>query len=126
MTDDFNNKLADALWTLLEPRIDQKLANFRDEIGTVDGDNLDNKIEEWMRYHFDLSDYHFDITDYSHEIDGMIDAQVQYLAEDGDLKDWLDSSDSEFTERVVKALGNIDMKFGNMTVSYEHLTIVKE
>ena len=114
MTDDFNNKLADALWALLEPRIDQKLANFRDEIGTVDGDNLDNKIEEWMRYHFDLSDYHFDITDYSHEIDGMIDAQVQYLAEDGDLKDWLsnredtgvNNNDTEFRLRVYAALND--------------------
>lgn len=119
MTEDFNNKLADALWTLLEPRI-QKL------IDGSDGGDIDDKIEQWMRYHFDLSDYSLDITDYSHEIDGMVDAQVQYLAEDGDLKEWLDGSDSEFTERVFKALGEIDMKFGNMTVTYKDATIVKE
>ena len=118
MTEDFNNKLADALWTLLEPRIDQKLEAFREEndIGSID---LDDKISDYMSNSFRLEDYSFDL-------DGMIDQQVQYLAEDGDLKEWLDGSESEFTERVAKALGNIDMKFGNMTVSYEHLTIVKE
>jgi hypothetical protein len=120
MTEDFNNKLADALWTLLEPRI-QKL------IDSGDGLDIDNKIEQWMRYHFDLADYaSIDITDYSHEIDGMVDAQVQYLAEDGDLKDWLDYSDSDFNERVFKALGEIDMKFGTMTVTYKDSVIVKE
>ena len=118
MTEDFNNKLADALWTLLEPRIDQKLEAFREEndIGSID---LDDKISDYMSNSFRLDDYSFDL-------DGMIDQQVQYLAEDGDLKEWLDGSESEFTERVAKALGNIDIKFGNMTVSYEHLTIVKE
>ena len=112
MTDDFNNKLADALWTLLEPRI-QKLIEDNTDF------DIDEKISDYMSGSFRLDDYSFDI-------DGMIDQQVQYLAEDGDLKEWLDGSESEFTERVVKALGNIDMKFGNMTVSYEHLTIVKE
>lgn len=112
MTEDFNNKLADALWTLLEPRI-QSLIDGNTDI------DIDDKISDYMSNSFRLDDYSFDI-------DGMIDQQVQYLAEDGDLKEWLDGSESEFTERVVKALGNIDMKFGNMTVSYEHLTIVKE
>jgi len=56
----------------------------------------------------------------------MIDNQVQYLAEDGDLKDWLDTSNSDFNERVFKALGEIDMKFGNMTVTYKDAIIVKE
>ena len=112
MTEDFNNKLADALWTLLEPRI-QKLIEGNTDI------DIDDKISDYMSNSFRLDDYSFDL-------DGMIDTQVQYLAEDGDLKEWLDGSESEFTERVAKALGNIDMKFGNMTVSYEHLTIVKE
>ena len=85
------------------------LAQFRDEIGSDDSfgmtdDYLANKIEEWMRYHFDLSDYSFDITDYSFDIDGMIDAQVQYLAEDGDLKDWLDSNHEQFEEKVLNVL----------------------
>jgi hypothetical protein len=102
MTEDFNNKLADALWTLLEPRI-QKL------IDGSDGGDIDDKIEQWMRYHFDLSDYSLDITDYSHEIDGMVDAQVQYLAEDGDLKEWLgnrEDNDTEFRQRVYAALND--------------------
>ena len=112
MTEDFNNKLADALWTLLEPRI-QSLIDGNTDI------DIDDKISDYMSNSFRLDDY-------SYDLDGMIDNHVQYLAEDGDLKEWLDGSDSEFTERVAKALGNIDMKFGNMTVSYEHLTIVKE
>lgn len=112
MTEDFNNKLADALWTLLEPRI-QSLIDGNTDI------DIDDKISDYMSNSFRLEDY-------SYDLDGMIDNHVQYLAEDGDLKDWLGNSDSEFTERVAKALGNIDMKFGNMTVSYEHLTIVKE
>lgn len=112
MTEDFNNKLADALWTLLEPRI-QSLIDGNTDI------DIDDKISDYMSNSFRLDDY-------SYDLDGMIDTHVQYLAEDGDLKEWLDGSESEFTERVAKALGKIDMKFGNMTVSYEHLTIVKE
>ena len=68
-------------------------------------DHLDNKIEQWMKYHFDLADYaQIDMTDYSYEIDGMIDAQVQYLAEDGDLKDWLDSNHEQFEEKGLNVL----------------------
>ena len=101
MTDDFNNKLADALWTLLEPRIDQKLEAFREEndIGSID---LDDKISEYMSSCFRLDDY-------SYELDGMIDNQVQYLAEDGDLKDWLGNqsdTDDEFRRRVYAALND--------------------
>jgi len=114
MTDDFNNKLADALWTLLEPRI-QKLIEDNTDF------DIDEKISEYMSGSFRLDDYSFDITDYSHEIDGMVDAQVQYLAEE-----WLDNSNSDFNERVFKALGEIDMKFGNMTVTYKDSVIVKE
>lgn len=67
-------------------------------------DHLDNKIEQWMQYHFDLADYSLDLSNYSYELDGMIDAQVQYLAEDGDLKDWLDSSHEQFEEKVLNVL----------------------
>jgi len=112
MTDDFNNKLADALWTLLEPRIQSLIE------GNTDID-IDDKISDYMSNSFRLDDY-------SYELDGMIDNQVQYLAEDGDLKDWLDTSNSDFNERVFKALGEIDMKFGNMTVTYKDAIIVKE
>ena len=67
-------------------------------------DHLDNKIEQWMQYHFDLADYNLDISNYSYEIDGMIDAQLQYQAEDGELKDWLDSSHEQFEEKVLNVL----------------------
>ena len=112
MTEDFNNKLADALWTLLEPRI-QSLIDGNTDI------DIDDKISDYMSNSFRLADY-------SYELDGMIDTQVQYLAEDGDLKEWLDNSNSDFNERVFKALGEIDMKFGNMTVTYKDSVIVKE
>jgi CYTH domain-containing protein len=118
MTNDFETKLADLVWSLIEPKIDQKLAQFRDEIGSDDSfgmtdDYLANKIEEWMRYHFDLSDYSFDITDYSFDIDSMVDAQVQYLAEDGDLNDWLGNSTDDDTLRlkVIDIIGDITVGF---------------
>jgi|DEB0MinimDraft_6_1074348.scaffolds.fasta_scaffold24528_4 hypothetical protein len=109
MTNDFETKLADLVWTLIEPKIDQKLAQFRDDIGSDDSfgmtdDYLANQIAEWMRYNFDLGDYHFDITDYSHEIDGMIDVQLQYQAEDGELKEWLDNNHEKFEDRVLNVL----------------------
>ena len=112
MTNDFETKLADAIWALVEPKIEQKLANFRDDLGTFDGD-LDEKIAEWMRYHFCLSEYHFDITDYSHEIDGMIDVQLQYQAEDGELKEWLGrrEDDSDFRQKVIDVIGDITVGF---------------
>ena len=52
--------------------------------------------------------------------------RIKSAREEGDLKDWLDNSDSDFNERVFKALGEIDMKFGNMTVTYKDSVIVKE
>ena len=109
MTDEFNSKLADALWALLEPRIEQKLAQFRDEIGTFDGD-LDDQISSWMNNNFNLDDYGFNIEDYSYNIDSMIDAQVEYLASDGELKSWLKDddpdADDDFDVRVFKAINN--------------------
>jgi hypothetical protein len=96
MTNDFETKLADLVWTLIEPKIDQKLANFRDDLGTFDGD-LDEKISDWMSGNFRLDDYSF-------ELDGMIDQQVQYLAEDGDLKEWLDQEHEQFEEKVLNVL----------------------
>lgn len=96
MTNDFETKLADAIWALVEPKIEQKLANFRDDLGTFDGD-LDEKISDWMSGNFRLDDYSF-------ELDGMIDQQVQYLAEDGDLKEWLDQEHEQFEEKVLNVL----------------------
>lgn len=99
MTDDFNNKLADALWTLLEPRI-QKLIEENADF------DIDEKISEYMSGSFRLEDYSFDL-------DGMIDQQVQYLAEDGDLKEWLDinktaddDNDDIFRQRVYSVINS--------------------
>ena len=95
MTDDFNNKLADALWTLLEPRI-QKLIEGNTDI------DIDDKISDYMSNSFRLDDYSFDL-------DGMIDQQVQYLAEDGDLKEWLgnrEDNDTDFRQRVYAAIND--------------------
>jgi hypothetical protein len=93
MTDDFNNKLADALWTLLEPRI-QSLIESNTEI--------DAQISDYMSNSFRLDDY-------SYDLDGMIDTQVQHLAENGDLKEWLgnrEDTDDEFRRRVYSALND--------------------
>jgi len=96
MTNDFETKLADLVWTLIEPKIEQKLAQFRDDIGTFDGD-LDEKISDFLATSFRIEDYSFDL-------DGMIDQQVQYLAEDGDLKEWLDQEHEQFEEKVLNVL----------------------
>ena len=106
MTNDFETKLADAIWALVEPKIDQKLAQFRDDLGTFDED-LDEKISDFLATSFRLEDYSFDL-------DGMIDQQVQYLAEDGDLNDWLGNSTDDDTLRL-KVLDII----GDITVGFE-------
>jgi len=105
MTNDFENKLADLIWSLIEPKIEQKLNNFRDDLGTFDGD-LDEKISDWMCGNFRPDDY-------SHEIDGMIDVQVQYLAENGDLKEWLDNGTDEDVLRlkVIDIINDITVGF---------------
>ena len=96
MTNDFETKLADLVWTLIEPKIEQKLAQFRDDLGTFDGD-LDERISDFLATSFRIEDYSFDL-------DGMIDQQVQYLAEDGDLKEWLDQEHEQFEEKVLNVL----------------------
>jgi hypothetical protein len=107
MTNDFESKLADLVWSLIEPKIEQKLANFRDDLGTFDGD-LDDKISDWMSGNFRLDDYQFDL-------DGMIDQQVEYLAEYGDLKEWLKddntSDDETLRLKVIDIIGDITVGF---------------
>lgn len=112
MTNEFETKLADAIWALIEPKIEQKLANFRDDIGSFDGD-LDDKISNWMSNYFNLDDYGFNIEDYSYNIDSMIDAQVQYLATDGELNSWLGDSTDDDTLRlkVIDIIGDITVGF---------------
>jgi len=96
MTNDFETKLADGIWALVEPKINQKLEAFREEndIGSID---LDEKISDFLATSFRIEDYSFDL-------DGMIDQQVQYLAEDGDLKEWLDQEHEQFEEKVLNVL----------------------
>ena len=106
MTNDFETKLADAIWALVEPKIEQKLAQFRDDLGTFDGD-LDDKISDYMSNSFRLDDY-------SYDLDGMIDAQLQYQAEDGELKEWLGNS----TDDDVLRLKVLDI-IGDITVGFE-------
>jgi hypothetical protein len=79
----------------------------------LDDDEVDNRIQSWMANYFDITDYGFDLSDYSYELDGMIDAQVQYLAEDGDLNNWLGNSTDDDTLRlkVVDIIGDITVGF---------------
>lgn len=106
MTNDFETKLADLVWTLIEPKIEQKLAQFRDDLGTFDGD-LDERISDFLATSFRIEDYSFDL-------DGMIDQQLQYQAEDGELKEWLGNS----TDDDVLRLKVIDI-IGDITVGFE-------
>lgn len=107
MTNDFESKLADLVWSLIEPKIDQKLTQFREDndIGSID---LDDKISDWMSGNFRLDDYQFDL-------DGMIDQQVEYLAEYGDLKEWLKddntSDDETLRLKVIDIIGDITVGF---------------
>lgn len=86
--ENFNHKLAEALWALLEPRIEQKLAQFRDEIGTFDGD-IDEKISDWMANSFRIDDYNYDIY-------GMIDEHLD---------------DDNIRDKVTEVLGDITVSF---------------
>ena len=88
--EEFFNKVADAMWLLMEQRVHKAVEEKIAALGNqLDDDEVDNRIQSWMANYFDINDYGFDIDDYSYQIDSMIDAQVQYLAEDGDLKEWL-------------------------------------
>lgn len=116
MTNDFENKLADAIWALIQPKIDQKLAQFRDDLGSddslgMDDDHLDNRIEQWMTNNFNFTDYGFDINDYSYDVDSMIDAQLEYQATNGDLKDWLGENKNDLRETIQDVLGDITVGF---------------
>jgi len=104
--EEFLNKVADSIWLLMEQRVHKAVEERIAALGNqLDDDEVDNRIQSWMANYFDITDYSFDITDYSYELDSMIDQQVQYLAEDGDLKEWLgnnDASDDEVLRLKVK------------------------
>ncbi len=117
-TEDQLLKVADVIMALIEPRLKERMKQMIEEHSDDIGNSTDNddQISEWMRSYFDISDYYeFDIHDHTYEIECMIDERIEEKEDD-----------SDFDERVFKALGKIDMKFGNMTITHESQTIVKE
>ena len=102
--DEFINKVADAMWLLMEQRVHKAVEEaIAAQSVKLDNEQLDERIKDRLEM-FSVEDMGFDISDYSYDLDTMIDNQVQYLAEYGDLKDWLDQDDSKFDERVLNVL----------------------
>jgi hypothetical protein len=106
--EEFLNKVADSIWLLMEHRVHKAVEERIAALGNqLDDDEVDNRIQSWMANYFDITDYGFDIDDYSYAIDGMIDAQLQYQAEEGELQDWLSNGevkDNQFEEKVLDVL----------------------
>lgn len=112
--EEFLNKVADSIWLLMEQRVHKAVEERIAALGNqLDDDEIDNRIQSWMANYFDITDYSFDLDDYSYQLDGMIDAQVQSLAEDGDLKEWLGNStdDDVLRLKVVDILSNVTVGF---------------
>jgi hypothetical protein len=112
--EEFLNKVADSIWLLMEQRVHKAVEERIAALGNqLDNDEVDNRIQSWMANYFDITDYGFDISDYSYELDSMIDQQVQYLAEDGDLKEWLGNStdDDVLRLKVVDILSDVTVGF---------------
>ena len=105
--EEFLNKVADSIWLLMEHRVHKAVEERIAALGNqLDDDEVDNRIQSWMANYFDINDYGFDLSDHSYELDSMIDQQVQYLAEDGDLNEWLDNKHEKFEDRVLNVLRN--------------------
>jgi len=112
--EEFFNKVADAMWLLMEQRVHKAVEEKIAALGNqLDDDEVDNRIQSWMANYFDINDYGFDIDDYSYSIDSMIDAQLQYQAEDGELKEWLgnDTDDEVLRLKVMDVIGDITVGF---------------
>ena len=112
--EEFLNKVADSIWLLMEQRVHKAVEERIAALGNqLDDDEVDNRIQSWMANYFDITDYGFDIDDYSYQVDSMIDAQVQCLAEDGDLNNWLGNSTDDDTLRlkVVDILSDVTVGF---------------
>ncbi len=112
--EEFLNKVADSIWLLMEQRVHKAVEERIAALGNqLDDDEVDNRIQSWMANYSDLTDYGFDIDDYSYQIDSLIDAQVQHLAEHGDLKEWLGDSTDDDTLRlkVVDIIGDVTVGF---------------
>ena len=116
-TEDQLHKLADVIMALIRPAFKAEVLQIIEENSVpVPEVEVDEQITDWMRLNFDISDYYeFDIHEHEYEIGTMIDDRMEEKEDD-----------SDFDERVFKALGKIDMKFGNMTITHESQTIVKE
>jgi len=112
--EEFLNKVADSIWLLMEQRVhkavEERIAALGDQL---DDDEVDNRIQSWMANYFDINDYGFNLSDHSYELDSMIDQQVQYLAEDGDLKEWLgnNTDDDVLRLKVVDILSDVTVGF---------------
>lgn len=112
--EEFINKVADSIWLLMEQRVHKAVEERIAALGNqLDDDEVDNRIQSWMANYFDITDYGFDLDDYSFQIDGMIDSQLQYQAEDGDLKDWLgnNTDDDVLRLKVMDIIGDITVGF---------------
>ena len=112
--EEFLNKVADSIWLLMEQRVHKAVEERIAALGNqLDDDEIDNRIQSWMANYFDINDYGFDLSDHSYELDSMIDQQVQYLAEDGDLKEWLGNStdDDVLRLKVTDILSDVTVGF---------------
>ncbi len=112
--EEFLNKVADSIWLLMEQRVHKAVEERIAALGNqLDDDEVDNRIQSWMANYFDITDYGFDIDDHSYQIDSMIDAQLQYQAEDGDLNDWLgnNTDDDVLRLKVMDIIGDITVGF---------------
>jgi hypothetical protein len=112
--EEFLNKVADSIWLLMEQRVHKAVEERIAALGNqLDDDEVDNRIQSWMANYFDINDYGFDLSDHSYELDSMIDQQVQYLAEDGDLKEWLGNStdDDVLRLKVTDILSDVTVGF---------------
>ena len=102
--DEFINKVADAMWLLMEQRVHKAVEEaIAAQSVSLDNEQLDERIKDRLEM-FSVEDMGFDISDYSYDIDSMIDQQIQYQAEDGELKDWLDNEHGSFEDRVLNVL----------------------
>lgn len=102
--DEFINKVADAMWLLMEQRVHKAVEEaIAAQSVKLDNDELDERIKDRLEM-FSVEDMGFDLNDYSYDLDSMIDNQVQYQAEHGELKEWLDQDDDKFEDRVLNVL----------------------
>jgi hypothetical protein len=102
--DEFINKVADAMWLLMEQRVHKAVEEaIAAQSVKLDNDELDERIKDRLEM-FSVEDMGFDLSDYSYDLDSMIDNQVQYQAEHGELKEWLGQEDDNFEDRVLNVL----------------------